>query len=81
MDYGDVCINYDKAYFKEKNLAVPQSLDDLLKPEYKSLLAVENPAVSSPGLAFLLATIAQFGADGYLNYWKQLKQNGAGGGQ
>ena len=76
VDYGDVCINYDKAYFKEKNLVVPQSLDDLLKPEYKGLLVVENPAVSSPGLAFLLATIAQYGPDGYLNYWQQLKQNG-----
>lgn len=76
VDYGDVCINYDKAYFKDKSLVVPQSLDDLLKPEYKGLLVVENPAVSSPGLAFLLATIAQYGPDGYLNYWQQLKQNG-----
>jgi len=76
VDYGDVCINYDKAYFTAKNLAVPQSLDDLLKPEYEGLLVVENPAVSSPGLAFLLATIAQYGEDGYLTYWQQLKDNG-----
>lgn len=76
VDYGDVCINYDKAYFKDKNLAVPQTLDDLLKPEYQGLLVAENPAVSSPGLAFLLATIAKYGPDGYLNYWQQLKQNG-----
>ena len=70
MDYGDVCLNYDKAYFAEKNWLPPQSLEDLLKPEYKSLLVVENPATSSPGLAFLLATIGHFGADGYLDYWK-----------
>jgi len=76
VDYGDVCINYDKAYFAANNLAVPQSLDDLLKPEYEGLLVVENPAVSSPGLAFLLATIAQYGEDGYLTYWQQLKDNG-----
>ena len=69
VDYGDVCINYDKAYFAEKGLAVPGSLEDLLKPEYKGLLVVENPATSSPGLAFLLATIAHFGPDGYLDYW------------
>ena len=75
VDYGDVCINYDKAYFAEKNLALPQSLDDLTNPEYKGLLVVENPATSSPGLAFLLATIAQFGPDGYLDYWLQLKDN------
>ncbi len=82
VDYGDVCINYDKAYFASHNLALPQSLDDLLKPEYgrgsgkEGLLVVENPATSSTGLAFLLATIAQYGEDGYLNYWKSLKDNG-----
>ena len=75
VDYGDVCINYEKAYFTENNLAVPQSFDDLAKPEYKGLLVVENPATSSPGLAFLLATRAHFG-DGYLDYWKNLKDNG-----
>ena len=67
VDYGDVCINYDKAYFAENNLAVPQSFEELAKPEYKGLLVVENPATSSPGLAFLLATRAHFG-DGYLDY-------------
>ena len=76
VDYGDVCINYDKNYFAENNLAVPQSFEDLAKPEYKDLLVVENPATSSPGLAFLLATRAHFG-DGYLDYWKSLKANGA----
>ncbi len=76
VDYGDVCINYDKAWFKDHNLPVPNTLEDLLKPEYKNTLVMENPATSSPGLAFLLATIQHFGADQYLNYWKSLKQNG-----
>jgi thiamine transport system substrate-binding protein len=75
VDYGDVCLNYDKAYFTSKNLTPPQSLEDLLKPEYKSLLVVENPATSSPGLAFLLATIGHFSAGQYLDYWKGLKAN------
>lgn len=76
VDYGDVCINYDKAYFTQKNLAVPASLEDLLKPAYKGLLVVESPATSSTGLAFLLATIAHFGPDKYLGYWASLKDNG-----
>lgn len=76
VDYGDVCINYDKAYFVNKKLAPPQSLEDLTKPEYKGLLVVENPATSSPGTAFLLATIAHFGPDKYLDYWKALRLNG-----
>jgi thiamine transport system substrate-binding protein len=75
VDYGDVCINYDKAYFKAKNLTAPQTLEDLIKPEYKGLLVIENPATSSPGLAFMLATVAHFGADKFLDYWKQLKAN------
>jgi thiamine transport system substrate-binding protein len=76
VDFGDVCINYDKAWFAEKSLPVPQNLDDLLKPEYNGLLVVENPATSSPGLAFLLATISKYGEDGYLDYWTALKANG-----
>jgi len=78
IDYGDVCLNYDVAYFADKKLALPESLADLTKPEYKSLLAVENPASSSPGLAFLLATIKQFGTEGdysYLDFWKDLVAN------
>jgi thiamine transport system substrate-binding protein len=75
VDYGDVCINYDKAYFADNNLAVPQSLEDLTKPEYEGLLVVENPATSSTGLAFMLATVAHFG-DGFTEYWQALKENG-----
>jgi thiamine transport system substrate-binding protein len=76
VDYGDICINYDKAYFAERALPLPATLEDLLKPEYQGLLAVENPATSSPGLAFLLATVKHFGADGYLDYWRSLRLNG-----
>ncbi len=76
IDYGDVCLNYDKAYFEQKKLQPPQTLADLTKPEYKGLLVTENPAGSSPGLAFMLATISALGEDRWLEYWKQLKANG-----
>jgi len=76
VDFGDVCINYDKAYFRENNLPVPESLNALTQPEYEGLLVTENPATSSPGLAFLMATIAQFGEEGYLEFWADLSQNG-----
>ena len=75
VDYGDVCINYDKAYFADNDLPVPQTLEDLTKPEYANLLVVEDPATSSPGLAFLMATVAHFGDD-YLDYWRALQANG-----
>jgi thiamine transport system substrate-binding protein len=76
VDYGDVCLNYDIAYFADQNLPPPASLEDLIKPEYKDLLTVENPATSSPGLAFLLATIGHFGTEGYLQFWADLRANG-----
>ena len=76
VDYGDVCINYDRAFFEKNALAVPASLEDLLKPEYNGMLVVENPATSSPGLAFLLATIKHFGEPGYLDFWRALRANG-----
>ncbi len=76
VDYGDVCINYDKAYFAAHDLPLPRSLEDLTKPEYNGLLVVENPATSSPGLAFLLATVAHFGEDDYLDFWASLRDNG-----
>jgi thiamine transport system substrate-binding protein len=75
IDYGDICLNYDKAFFAKGNLAPPQNLADLLKPEYRSMLVVENPASSSPGLGFLLATIGYFGEDKYLDYWSGLVEN------
>lgn len=74
VDYGDVCINYDKAYFADNNLTVPQSLEDLTKSDYEGLLVVENSATSSTGLAFLLATVAHFG-DAFTEYWQALKDN------
>jgi thiamine transport system substrate-binding protein len=75
VDWGDVCLNYEIAYFDENGLAVPDALEDLLLPEYRGLLTVQNPATSSPGLAFLLATIGHFGETGYLDYWAGLVEN------
>lgn len=75
VSFGDVCLNYDKEWFADNNLTPPTNLSDLLKPEYRSLTVVQNPASSSPGLAFLLATIGKFGEQGYLAYWESLRAN------
>lgn len=76
IDTGDICVNYDKAYFSEHKLTPPQSFDDLVKPEYKNLLVTENASTSSPGLGFLLGTAAKYGDDGWEDYWTKLKANG-----
>ncbi|MDR0837661.1 MAG: thiamine ABC transporter substrate-binding protein [Propionibacteriaceae bacterium] len=76
IDWGDVCLNADVAWYGERSLAIPATLDDLVKPEYANQLVVTNPATSSPGLAFLAATVGAKGEDGYLAYWQELADNG-----
>lgn len=73
VDYGDVCLNYDRKWFDAKDLVPPACLEDLIVPAYSGLTVVENPATSSPGLAFLLTTVGHFGQDGYLDFWKKLR--------
>lgn len=78
IDYGDVCINYDKSWFAEAGRTVPTELDQLRDPAFAGGLTVEHPATSSPGLAFLLATIDEYGEDGWLEFWSDLKAGGVG---
>jgi thiamine transport system substrate-binding protein len=75
VDYGDVCVNYDIAALEADGIAPPESLDDLTDARFKDKLVVENPVTSSPGLAFLLATIGAKG-DGWQDYWSALRDNG-----
>ena len=72
VDHGEVCVNYDK---ERVGASAPSTLEDLADPRFKGQLVVENPATSSPGLAFLLATVARFGEDGWQSYWERLKAN------
>jgi len=77
IDYGDVCVNYDKSAYGAGN-PPPQTLADLTQPAYRSQLVVEDPGTSSPGLAFMLASVARFGETGdytWLDYWRDLRVN------
>jgi len=76
VDFGDVCVNYDIAALDELGVEPPTSLDDLADAAYRDLLVVQNPASSSPGLAFLLATVDEYGEDGWQDYWTSLVDNG-----
>lgn len=75
VDYGFVNLNADSEWFAAAGIPLPQTLEDLTAPAYKGLFVTPNPATSSPGLAFLLATIDHFGEDGYLDFWQALKAN------
>ncbi|WP_373740221.1 thiamine ABC transporter substrate-binding protein [Neisseria sp.] len=76
VDYGYVVLNYDKKWFAQKKLPLPQSLQDLAKPAYKDLLVVPNPATSSPGLAFLMANIGGLGEESAFKWWADMRKNG-----
>ena len=75
VDFGDVCVNYDVAALAGLGIDPPTSFDDLADPDYAGLLTVQNPATSSPGLAFLMGTIAEFGDRGWQDYWSRLVAN------
>lgn len=76
IDVADVCINVDEAWFAAERRRPPKTLADLADPAHRDLLVVEDPSTSSPGLAFLLATVAEFGEDGWQDYWRRLRGNG-----
>jgi thiamine transport system substrate-binding protein len=77
IDQGDVCLNFDRSFFgKNGRPGPPASLADLVDARYEDLTVVENAATSSPGLAFLLATIAEYGEGGWQDYWRDLRKNG-----
>tara|TARA_B100000686_G_scaffold311642_1_gene355491 strand:- start:11234 stop:12244 length:1011 start_codon:yes stop_codon:yes gene_type:complete len=78
IDYGYVAINYDLEWMNSNNVAPPKDLSDLTSPKWASSLVVQNPATSSTGLAFLLATINKFGEQGdytWKDYWSDLESN------
>lgn len=78
VNVGYINFNLDKAYFEENNLALPTDITDLTTETYKGLTVVQNPATSSPGLGFMLSTIARFGEEGdytWLDYWRDLRNN------
>ena len=77
VDYGDVCVNVDTAWFAAKKVNPPVTLDDLVKPEYRGLFVTPGASTSSPGFAFLLATIGKYGKDGWADYWRKLIGNDA----
>lgn len=80
IDNGNVCVNVDTTWFAAHHVRPPASLDDLTQPAYKNLMSIPGATTSSPGLAFLLATIAKYGtspSSGWQAYWTKLMANGA----
>lgn len=65
----------DKNYFDKHNLSVPKTYDDLLKSEYRNLIAIPDPKTSGTGYAFYLNVVNIMGEDNAIEYFKKLKNN------
>lgn len=76
VDYGYVTVNFDKAWFAKAAVALPKTLEDLAQPAYAGLLVVQNPATSSPGHAFMLATVGAMGEEKAFDWWGRMRANG-----
>ena len=77
VDVGATCVNIDTAWFAEHGVAEPETFEDLADPTYKDLSVLLDPTASSTGASFMIATVAKFGEDGFVDYWKRLEANGA----
>ncbi|EON25580.1 ABC transporter periplasmic-binding protein [Nocardioides sp. CF8] len=78
IDVGHVCVNIDKTWFEKQSIEPPSTLADLIDPTYSDLMVAPGASTSSPGMAFLLATIAEYGdaEGGWQGYWSSLMDNG-----
>src|SRR5699024_9441391 len=76
VDLGDVCVNIDREWFDEHDVPQPENYADLTESRYENLMVAPSPATSSPGLAFLFGAIAEYGEDGWQDYWRELDDNG-----
>ncbi len=76
VDFGFVALNIDRAWFASRNRALPTSLQELAQPAWRNLMVVQSPATSSPGQAFLQATIAGLGEEAAFDWWARMRANG-----
>ena len=65
----------DKQALDEKNLPMPASYEDLLKPEYKGLVIMPNPKSSGTGYIFLQSLTMIMGEEAALEYFDKLNEN------
>lgn len=72
FDYGYIALVYHPE--RIGSIALPESLEELTDPRFENKIIMMD-ASSSTGQAFLMWTIAEFGEDGYLDYWRRLKPN------
>ena len=70
------CIVVNKDMLAQKGLPVPTCYEDLLKPEYKNLIAMPNPKSSGTGYIYLKSLVNAWGEEKAFDYFKQMSESG-----
>ncbi len=71
VDQGVFAWIADTQALNKKKLEIPHSILDVLKPEWKRNLILEDPRTSSPGLSFLLYTNKILKGREWEKYWRE----------
>jgi iron(III) transport system substrate-binding protein len=72
---GPLGFGYNTELIKKKNMPVPQTWADLLKPIYKGEIQVANPASSGTAYTMIATLVQLMGEDKAFDYMKALHKN------
>ncbi|WP_018757308.1 putative 2-aminoethylphosphonate ABC transporter substrate-binding protein [Paenibacillus terrigena] len=75
IDIWETAIIVNKVEMEKRHLAIPQSYEDLVKPEYKGLIAMPDPASSGTGYLTVNALIQLYGKDKAWSFMDKLHEN------
>lgn len=70
------CIVVNTQMLKDKNLPTPTCYEDLLKPEYKNMVAMPNPKSSGTGYIYLKSLVNAWGEEKAFQYFDDLYTSG-----
>ena len=70
---GAIVINKD--VLAARNLSMPASYEDLLKPEYKGLISMPDPKASGTGYMFVKSLVNAWGEEKAMDYFSKLSEN------
>lgn len=71
---GSLAIVSNRLWLQQKGLSVPQSWEDLLKPEFSGMVTMPNPTTSGTGYTILATLVQALGEDEAYSYLQQLEQ-------
>ena len=81
FDQGYICLNADTQALSENNISFPTTLEELTAPEWKGRTAFPSPVTSSPGRAFMVATVDYFEQQSTnttaFDWWENMADNDA----